>query len=273
MDIKEIKEISLSDIELQGVNVRTDLHTTFSKEAIQELADSINEHGLLQPIVLKGVYGNAPYDVIVGQRRFLAHKLSGKENIKAVFTGEIDEVSALMLSLSENLHRAELSYKDTENAITKLYNHYGHDAQKVAKELGFSVRKVLGFINVSELATEKIRKLLHDNEITQIDAKRALAAAQGDPGKADILIEKISEMTKYEKKRVVEFGVKNPESTIEEIIQGAEKSRMEETVILNLPLKIGKALKKASEELAIDSEMITLSALTNWLTSNEYLDE
>ncbi|QHT68703.1 ParB/RepB/Spo0J family partition protein [Rhodocytophaga rosea] len=273
MKIDEVHEINLDQIKLQGINVRSDLSSSTSQESLKELAESIKEHGLMQPIILRGKLGSPLYDVVVGQRRFLAHQLLGEKTIKATFTGDIDDIHALMLSLSENLHRAELSYKDTEKAITTLYKHYGKDANKVAKELGFSVRKVRSFIKIDEQATEKIKNFLYAGQISAIDAKRALEAAQGDPTKADQLIDKIKDLTKYEKRRVVEFGQKNPNAQVQEILEGAEKARIEETVILNLPIKVGKALKKASDDLAIESDVITLNALTDWLKNNNYLNE
>lgn len=105
MLIGEVKNVKISEIERLGGNVRSDLESEYSQEGLRELAESIRINGLMQPVVLRGTFGSPPYDVIVGQRRFLAHKILQKEEIKAVFVGEISNTDALVLSLSENLLR------------------------------------------------------------------------------------------------------------------------------------------------------------------------
>ena len=71
----------------------------------------------MQPIVLRGTYGFSPYDVIVGQRKFLAHQYLEADTIKAVFAGDISDTQALILSLSENLLRQEMNHADIARAV------------------------------------------------------------------------------------------------------------------------------------------------------------
>ncbi len=273
MDTSEIKLISLSDIKLEGVNVRTDLNSPNSQENLKELAESIRINGLLQPIVLRGEFGKPPYDVIVGQRRFLAHQLLGKNEIKATFSGEITEIKALLLSLSENICRQELDHNDTMNAVTKLYNYFENDVHKVKQHLGLSVQAIRSYIKIEEQASPKIRDLLSKNMITMIDAKRVIDASQGDLKKADDLADEISKLTKHEKKRVVEIGKTRQQATAQEIIVDAQKPRVEESLIINLPLKVHKALEKAVENLSMEAEDITLKILQEWLENNDFLIE
>lgn len=104
-----------------------------------------------------------------------------------------------------------------------------------------------------------------------IDARRVIDASQGDVEKADALIEQISSMTKYEKIRAVEFGKANPKATVEQVIEKGQIPKFEETVILNLPSHVSKALKTASEKLTKGSEEIIMDALTEWLMTNDFL--
>lgn len=271
MDISVVKDVPMADIGLQGVNVRSDLTSEFSQEGIHELAENIRINGLLQPIVLRGTYGNPPYDVIVGQRRFLAHKEIGAETIKATFSGDIDEMQSLLLSLSENMCRQEMNFTDTQKAITKLYYHFGKDEYKVKEHTGFSIRMIRSYLKIEEQATEKIKGLLAEGKITMADAKRAIDASQGDVAKADELVEQIRKMTKYEKTRLVEVGSKNPKASVQELIEDAKKPRLEETIILNVPPKVHKALLEASKQLSLEIEQVTMTALINWLQTNEFL--
>lgn len=271
MDITNIVEIPLAEIKLAGSNVRSDLDSSNSQENLKELAENIRVNGLLQPILLRGTYGNPPYDVIVGQRRFLAHQLLGEEMIKATFSGEVDNMNALLLSLSENMCRQEMNYEDTSNAITILYQHFGSDEYEVQKHTGFSIRMIRSYVKIDAHASDKIKTLIRENRISMADAKRAIDAAQGDNEKADILIDELVKLSKYEKKRLVESGLRNPTAKAEQILAEARRPKLEETIILNLPRKVHLALMAASEKLSIEVEELTINTLTNWLKTNDFL--
>ena len=93
----KIYSIPLKDINISKFNVRR----TGKNVGIEHLADSIEKHGLLQPVALRGSFGNPPYELIVGQRRFLAHERLNRETISAVFCGHVDDMQAKILSLTE----------------------------------------------------------------------------------------------------------------------------------------------------------------------------
>lgn len=270
MQIGEVKNVRLEDIRIEG-NVRSDLNSKNSQEGLTELAESIEANGLMQPIVLRGIEGNPPYDVIVGQRRYLAHKKLEKEFIKAVFIGQVDDTEALILSLSENLLRQEMNRADIIKAVTKLYRELGHDEYAVKEKLGLSIRAIRDYIGVEEQATPMMMSLISENKLSVADAKRVIAATQGDADKANAMALTISGMTKYEKSRAVEYGSGNPDASVDEILEQAKTPRFEESLILNLPLKVAKALKKACEKLNLDSEEIAMNALTDWLKVNDFL--
>ena len=273
MDITRVLEVSLAEIKIQSSNVRSDLESLNSQENLKELAENIRVNGLLQPIVLRGVENHPPYDVIIGQRRFLAHQLLGLETIKATFSGKVDSMNALLLSLSENMCRQEMNYEDTSNAITTLYQHFGSDEYEVQKHTGFSLKMIRSYVKIEAHATEKIKALIRDDKISSADAKRAIDAAQGDGEKADFLIDELVKLSKYEKKRLVESGLKNPTAKGSDLIAEARLPKLEETIILNLPRKVHQALIAASEKLSIDIEELTISTLISWLKTNDFLVE
>ncbi len=244
-----------------------------SQANLHELADSIKQNGLMQPVVLKGTYGHPPYDVVVGQRRFMAHQLLGATTIKASFTGQISDIDALTLSLSENLLRQELNRSDIMDAVTKLYVHYNYDKQKVKEKLGLSIKAITGYIKIQTQATAKLKNLIRSGTISWADATRAIEASQGDVAKADVLIDEIVKLTSYEKTRFVNFAQANPQATVRDIVKSAVTPKHEERLILNLSFKIAKALKLANEHLQIDKEMIALDSLITWLKTNDYLTE
>ncbi|HWJ28268.1 MAG TPA: ParB/RepB/Spo0J family partition protein [Flavisolibacter sp.] len=271
MDISKVFDVPMSEIRLQGINVRSDLNSEFSQEGLNELADNIKINGLLQPIVLRGNQGQPPYDVIVGQRRFLAHQMLGAADIKATFSGKLNDIDSLLLSLSENMCRQEMNFNDTSNAITTLYNHFGKDEYKVKSHTGFSIRTIRNYVKIEEQATDKIKKYLKEGKVTMTDAKRAIDAAQGDKNKADAIIDELGKLTKYQKSRLVESGTKNPKASVQDLLEDARKPRLEETIILNIPPDVHEAMVAASKQLSLGFEELTLNALIGWLKTNEFL--
>jgi ParB/RepB/Spo0J family partition protein len=272
MKLSPAEDVELKDIELIGINVRTDLSTVNSQDNLQELAESININGLMQAIVLRGPKGHKPYDVVVGQRRFLAHRdILKTDTIKATFTDDISNTEALLLSLSENLLRQDLNQADIAEAVTKLYIEFGRDERKVQKKLGLSIRLIRNYIKVEEQATPEIKELIKSKKLTMADAKRSIIAAQGSPEKANAIAKSISKLTKYEKTRAVEYGKSNPQASADDIVKTAKTPRIEETVIFNISKPVAKALKDAAKALELESEEIIISALTEWLKTNDFL--
>src|SRR5688572_11413675 len=108
METSQVYDIKLKEIQIDKYNVRKherDLN-------IDDLAESIKNYGQMQPVVLMGKYGKPPYNLIVGQRRFLAHKKLKKTELKATFIDKLNETDALVYSLAENLQRADLNFTD-----------------------------------------------------------------------------------------------------------------------------------------------------------------
>ena len=98
LPLEQIHEIRLEDIHISSDTVRLN----DPAKDLDELAASIKQHGLLQPVVLLGEYGKPPYELISGQRRFLAHQQILKApTIRAVFVGNLPETDAVVRSLVE----------------------------------------------------------------------------------------------------------------------------------------------------------------------------
>lgn len=269
MNTPEIFPINLNEIKVNKLNVR---HTD-PQVGIDELAASIKNHGLMQPIVLMGVHGAPPYQLIVGQRRFLAHRALGKATIYATFTNKMAEKEALLFSLAENMQRVELNRADKAEAITKLYNLYQQDEKKVAKELGLNVSTIREYIDIEEQATPKAKQLLRDRKLSKSDAIRILNASAGDKKKADELLDKFSEMSTFERKKAAEYGKYNPKATAQEIEANVKKQRLQETIIVKLPKKLEAALNKASKEIMLDKDEVAAKAIEEWLISNGFMQK
>ncbi len=269
-----IINVPLEDITISDHNVRID----DPEPKINELADSIADLGLLQPIIVIETGKKPKYEVVVGQRRYKAHLQLRKRDpgkyysIKAiVYEGKITDTNLKILSLAENLQRVELNYKDTANAITSLFIALKRAFKTVAKRLGISEATVRDYVRVEESATPKIKRLLDKNIVKKEQAKRVLKAAHGDGTVADKIIDELIKYPVYAQEKAADYGASNPTSTAEEILREAFIPKEEESVLLHLNPRSYSALKKAGKDLSISTEGLALKVLNEWLIDNKYL--
>lgn len=267
--IYEVPLKHIRDVARKGLNVRR----TDRDVAVKDLAKSIRRHTLLQPILLRGKFGNPPYDLIAGHRRLAAHELiPNTRTIKARFKPpDYDDFKAKVDSLVENLQRVDLNHADTAEAITVMYNKYGKNDRKVADNLGLHLRTVRDYIKIEERASEHAKDLLRRKQVEKADVKRAIDAAQGNLEKADRLLDAMPDLYGHEKKRVADYGKRHPRASYDEIIKEAKKGRILKTVVLSIEPKIDKALKKAEQRLYMNREEIASKALEDWLIENGFL--
>ena len=106
---------------------------TFHEETLQELAASIREHGVLQPILVRPAGDD--YQIIAGERRWRASKLAGKETIPAIIE-RFDDATALEIALIENLQREDLSPLDEAIIYKKMTDELGYSIRNLAGKLG-----------------------------------------------------------------------------------------------------------------------------------------
>lgn len=265
----QIYDIPLDQIEISVDNVRESRPET----DLEELAASIRLHGLLQPVVLKGVYGSPNYELIGGQRRYLAHVKLGRSKIRAVFAGpNLSKSDVVIRSLVENLQRVELEYEDTAKAVTYLYKHYKNDDRKVAEATGLSLRRVRDFIEVEARATPKMKSLLKNRRVSAADVKRAIRAAQDNLKKAEELVELIAKNkpTSHQKRRLVNLGKENSSASAKKIFEEAMRPAVEQNLVITLPDELLKALTAATKKLNLDPEELATQALSEWLESQGF---
>jgi ParB family chromosome partitioning protein len=270
--LEKIYEIPLTDIEISTKNVRRNPDS--AKKDLDELAASIKRHGLLQPVVLIGEYGNPPYELISGQRRYLAHERLRRRNIRAVFAAKkLNRPETIIRSLVENLQRVELEYADTARAVTYLYRQLG-DEKKVEEATGLSLRKIREFIEIEERATPKMKRLMEQG-VKPTDVKRAIRAAQDNLKKAEELLELMAkhqnELTTDQKRRIVSYGGSNKNASARIIFEEATKPQIEQKIIVTLPEIIRVGLNKATKSLEMDPAELAAKVLSDWLEAQGFI--
>ncbi len=150
---------------------------TFDEDTLLELAASITEHGVLQPILVRpGVDGR--YQLIAGERRWRAAKIAGLRQIRAIIE-EIDDDTALEIAIIENLQREDLSPLDEALMYERMTTEHGYSLRKLAQKLGKDKGYIENRLRLADAPTEikqlvSLRKdtLSHAYELLKVEDPR-----------------------------------------------------------------------------------------------------
>lgn len=150
--------------------------THFEPEKLRELADSIREHGILQPLVVSRTPSGG-FRLIAGERRLQAARLAGLAVVPVVFR-EADDKDLLELALVENIQRADLNPIEEALAYRRLLDEHGLTQEAAAKKVGKSRPAVANSLRLLGLEQE-IRRSLISGEISEGHARALLAIEDG----------------------------------------------------------------------------------------------
>jgi ParB/RepB/Spo0J family partition protein len=166
----------------------------FNQDTLDELAASIREHGVLQPILVRPT-GPNQYQLIAGERRWRASKLAGLETIPALIE-DIDDDTALEISIIENLQREDISPLDEAAMYDRMVTEHGYSIRKLADKLGKDKGYVENRLRLADAPDEvralvSVRKdtLSHAYELMKVDdpKKRRRLAEQVARGELTLI--------------------------------------------------------------------------------------
>ena len=143
----------------------------FDKAALQDLAISIMEYGLMQPITVRQT-GPFDYELIAGERRLTACKSLGMTYIPAIVM-KVDDTDSAILALVENIQREDLNYIEEAEAYCTLIDEHGLTQEELADKLGKGQSTIANKIRILRLSPE-IRKILTENSLTERHARALL---------------------------------------------------------------------------------------------------
>jgi ParB family chromosome partitioning protein len=143
----------------------------FDQNELTELADSIKENGLIQPIILRKASNDDHYEIIAGERRFRATKLAGLDKIPAIIK-KINNHEALELAIIENVQRTDLSLIEEAGGYKQLINEFSYTQEQVAKKLGKSRSHIANLLRLLTLP-QIVRDLL-DKKLISMGHARAI---------------------------------------------------------------------------------------------------
>lgn len=142
--------------------------TDFDDEAISALADSIKQHGVLQPLLVRPMPGGG-YQIVAGERRWRASRIAGLSEVP-VYIKELDDKQTMQLALVENLQRENLNPVEEALGYRELMETYGYTQEQVAKIVGKSRPAVANSLRILNL-DEATLKLVRDGEVSLGHAK------------------------------------------------------------------------------------------------------
>lgn len=167
-----ISEVSVTDL----VPNQRQPRTVFDEQALDELAASIREHGILQPLVVRPV-SEGRYEIIAGERRFRAAQRAGLERVPVIVRAAGARAS-LELALIENLQREDIGALEAARAYRRLADEFGLKQEEIAERVGKSRVSITNTLRLLKLPRE-VQEGLEAGQIGEGHA-RAILAAEGE---------------------------------------------------------------------------------------------
>ena len=240
---KETNQLDVNEIDTDRKQPRKN----FDAEKLEELANPIKEHGVLQPIVVNQVEGR--YQIIAGERRYRAARIAGLKKVPVVIKN-FDSKKVLEASLIENIQREDLNPLETADAIKMLMSEYQLTQEEVAQSIGKSRSAVANFLRLLELP-KSVKSLVISGQLSGGHARCLLSL--GSKQAMEKLAKKIIEeglSVRQAEQLVKEFGKEKPEkkqkASLPEITDAEEKF----TSLLGTKVAIKGSTKKGKIEIS-----------------------
>ncbi|MBQ7783105.1 MAG: ParB/RepB/Spo0J family partition protein [Oscillospiraceae bacterium] len=171
---KEAQTLRMSEIEPNKLQPRK----SFDDEALQGLAESIREHGLIQPIIVRPMANSITYQIVAGERRWRACRILGMTEVPVIIR-EMDDFTASQIAIIENIQRDDLNPVEEAMAYKELTEKYQMTQETISRAMGKSrpyIANAMRLLTLPESVIEKLR----DGEITTGHAKALMSIESDD---------------------------------------------------------------------------------------------
>lgn len=226
--IPEPLKDSVVELKINDINPNSDQpRKRFDEEGLQELASSIQENGLIQPIIV--VKKGSGYKIVAGERRWRASRLAGMTVIPAIVR-DLTDLQTMEQALIENIQRQDLNPLEEAYAMDRLMKEHGLTQEKLSQTLGKSRSAIANTVRLIGI-DESIQDYIRNGDLTAGHARALLALATPEEQRkaADVILDK-------------EFSVRETEEYVKKLLEPKP------------------ALTRQKEEESIDSAAFTLSA-------------
>ena len=221
-NIIETKKGAGEMIKVSSIEPRRDQpRKTFERESLEQLAESIQKYGVLQPIIVRpNPTVNDSYEIIAGERRWRASKLCGLDEIPAVVLNG-DDLKIAQVAIIENIQREDLNAVEEALAYSALMENFSLTQEQVSKQVGKSRSAIANLLRLLELP-EEVLEMLKNDDISTGHA-RALLGLENEENMV-LLAHKIVEK---------ELSVREVESAVKKINRKGEQTEITDAEAVN----------------------------------------
>ena len=238
-DAKEVKDIPIMELRVNPYQPRK----TFNEESLKELAESIKEHGVIQPIIVKkSIKG---YEIVAGERRYRASKMAGMSTIPCIIRDFTDE-QMMEIAVLENLQREDLNSIEEAQGLETLMKNLNLTQEQVAKRVGKSRSYITNMLGLLTLPNE-VKTLVKQGKITSSHA-RTLSKIE-DPEQIKELANKIVNES-LNVRQIEEFTKETPKKVKQHVEKNKEYQELEQ----ELTDYLGTRVKIKNKRIEIDYE-------------------
>lgn len=175
-DLNRVVEININSIKPNSAQPRK----TFDQEKLEELGNSILQHGVIQPLVLKKGKNSEDYELVAGERRWRAARLAGLKTVPAIIR-ELTKEENVLFSIIENIQREDLNPIDEAEAISRMMKEFKLTQEEISKTLGKSrpyIGNMVRLLKLEEEVLQYVREGLlsqgHGKALLGLDEKQQL---------------------------------------------------------------------------------------------------
>lgn len=209
-DSENLSTLRLSDIEPDKNQPRK----TFDKEALEQLAMSINEHGIIQPLIVRSLPGGG-YQIIAGERRWRAAKMAGLKEVPVVIRDDISEEQAMQITLIENLQREDLNPIEIAQGYKELIERCNMTQDDLSKAVGKSRPSITNSLGLLSLP-EGVKLLLvqgklsagHCRALRQIKDAAVMTEVANKAAQGELTVRAVEAIARRESKKTKEAAEK-----------------------------------------------------------------
>ncbi len=212
---------------------------SFDKNALDDLAASIAEKGVIQPLIVReNPKKDGTYEIVAGERRWRASQQAKLHQVP-VIVREFDDTEVLEVAIIENIQRADLNPMEEAQAFSQLMEKFGHTQDVLSKSLGKSRSHIANSVRLLTLPVE-VQTFVKDGRLSAGHA-RALITSNDPVGLAKLAVNKglsVRDVEKMAKSFSVEKGSKSPKSSPSSSEKDADTKALEQDLSANLGMKV-----------------------------------
>ncbi|MCS7298544.1 MAG: ParB/RepB/Spo0J family partition protein [Spirochaetia bacterium] len=215
----------------------------FNENSLKELAESIKEKGILQPIIVRE--RNGYYEIVAGERRWRSAKIAGLSEVPVIIRNDIDDTNSLELALIENIQREDLNPIDLASAYNELIEKYNLTQEDISKVVGKSRSAVANTLRLLKLP-DKVKEYIiqgtlsegHGRTLLSLESDEEILKVAKECIDKNLSVRELEELINFRKNSGITLNVSRETKQNKNISKSMEISNIEEDFIERLGTKV-----------------------------------